>query len=546
MTGSTDPITAAWLRCYAPGRRDGALLGMAPAQGEKRRAEADRRAAWRRWHVPALLQGFNAEQQPWFALLERARVETLAARGLRGMARNLGALEALAPANVTAEAVYRAARAVFAGQAASTAILPSPPAPASRGWWRWRGQRQPHPHPHPHPQAATPLDDAALCVGLQAAVAWLDAPETFAHGVRPLVAGLAALARGAASREAELPEAEGASTPPMATASEADELPETPEQVLEQRLFPAYRVHTRRWDEEYPARHYLQPEDTQALQRLLLPDRQRVRALAHRLQRRLQAVQLRRWHFDQEEGVLDARRLSRLLTPAGSQAVFRVEDAATVPEACVTLLVDQSGSMDARRRLMATLAIDLAVHSLTLCRIRCEVLGYTTCFGEDNPIARQWKLQGAAAEAGRLNALRHIIYKHAEQPWRQARGQLGLMLRESFGQENIDGEALFWAANRLLRRREPRKLLIVLSDGAPYDRATADANGRGYLADHLRQVIAKVEASPVQLLAIGTGQDVSRYYRHACVVRQPEQVPEVLFKQLGELLTATFGSKDRP
>jgi len=186
---------------------------------------------------------------------------------------------------------------------------------------------------------------------------------------------------------------------------------------------------------------------------------------------------------------------------------------------------------------MAALAIDLAVHSLESCNIRCEVLGFTTRFGDDNPIAAHWHRQGAGGEPGRLNALRHVVYKRAEQPWRQARGQLGLMLREDFGHENIDGEALHWAARRLLRRREPRKLLIVLSDGAPFDSATAAANGRGYLEHHLRQVIAGIEASPVQLLAIGTGQDVSRFYRHACIVRQPAQVPDVLFERLGELLT---------
>ena len=236
--------------------------------------------------------------------------------------------------------------------------------------------------------------------------------------------------------------------------------------------------------------------------------------------------------------MLDPRRLSRLLVPAGDQAVFRVEDESALPAACVTLLVDQSGSMHAQRRLMAALAIDLAVHSLELCNIRCEVLGFTTRFGEDNPLADHWRRQGAGAAPGRLNALRHIAYKRAEQPWRQARGQLGLMLRDGFGHENIDGESLHWAARRLLRRREPRKLLIVLSDGAPYDSATAAANGRDYLERHLRQVIAGIEASPIQLLAIGAGQDVSRFYPHASVVRAAEQVPDILFDQLGGLLTA--------
>ena len=256
-------------------------------------------------------------------------------------------------------------------------------------------------------------------------------------------------------------------------------------------------------------------------------------------------MQLRRWSFDLPQGLLDPRRLSRLLVPVADQAIFRVEDESAVPEACVSLLVDHSGSMHAQRRLMAALAIDLAVHSLELCNIRCEVLGFTTRFGEDNPIADLWRRQGAGAMPGRLNALRHIVYKRADQPWRQARVQLGLMLREDFGNENIDGESLHWAARRLLCRREPRKLLIVLSDGAPFDSVTAEANGRVYLENHLRQVIARIEASPLHLLAIGTGQDVSRFYRHACVVRDPEHVPDVMFEQLGDLLTAPFGSAPR-
>ena len=534
-TPFTDPLTAAWLRSYAPGRRDGAVHGMAPAAVVNLRAEADRRAAWRCWHQAGLQLGVSAPQQPWYALLERARVEVLAGRGLSGMAHNLGAVDVLAPVDATACAVYLAARQALTGQPVAADILP--PLQGRRWWQRWTTRQQ---------VEVSPLDDAALRTGLQEAEAWLDAPEAFAQCVRPLVEGLAARAAQAAGRVSDFPpDGDDSTLPTDVENEEGQEIAESAEQVLEQRLFPDYRVHLRDWDETFPARHYQQDDDAQALQQLLVPDRQRVRKLAHRLQRRLQAMQLRRWDFDQPQGLLDARRLSRLLTPAGDTAIFRVEEEALMPEACVSLLVDHSGSMDARRRLMAALAIDLAVHSLELCRIRCEVLGFTTRFGQDNPVAAHWRAQGSPAMPGRLNALRHIIYKHVDQPWRQARGQLGLMLREGFGQENIDGEALHWAAQRLLCRREPRKLLIVLSDGAPFDSATADANGRGFLERHLRQVIARVDASPVRLLAIGTGQDVSRFYRHACVVRQPEQVPDVLFEQLGDLLTTQHEGKPR-
>jgi len=505
---------------------------MAPLAVTDPRAEADRLAAWRRWHEDRLQQDFTGAQRPWFALLERARVEVLAGAELRGMAHNLAALDALAPADATARAVYVAARRLFAGQPAATGILPAQRRRPG-GWRTWLTR------PQPVLTGAAALDDAGLRTGLQAAAAFIADPDSFAESIRPLVAGLAARSTAQTTEQVADLAIDGEDSLDDGTVEGiSEELAQSPEQVLAERLFPDYHVPTRQWDEELPASHYQQADDEQALRQLLVPDRQRVRRLAHRLQRRLQAMQLRRWSFDQEQGLLDPRRLSRLLVPAGDRAVFRVEDESMVPEACVSLLVDHSGSMTGPRRLMAALAIDLAVHSLELCRIRCEVLGYTTRFGDDNPIAGHWPGQGSGAAPGRLNALRHIIYKHAEQPWRQARGQLGLMLRQDFGHENIDGEALHWAARRLLRRPEPRKLLIVLSDGAPFDAATAQANGRAFLEDHLRQVITRIEAGPVHLLAIGTGQDVGRFYRHACVVREPGQVPEVMFEQLGELLTA--------
>ena len=540
-TRSTDPVTSAWLRSYAPGRGDGPVHGMAPPAVTNARAEADRLAAWRRWHEQRLQQDFAGAQRPWFALLERARVEALAARELCGMAHNLAALDALAPADATARAVYVAARRLFAGQPADADILPVQRRRPG-GWRPWRVGPATK-----TADAAVELDDAQLRAGLQAAAAVLADAEAFAECIRPVVVGLAIRATAQTGDNiAELVSDGDDDLDQGAVEGDGEEQVPSAEQVLTERLFPDYRVHSRHWDEEQPASYYQGEDDALALRRLLVPDRQRVRRLAHRLQRRLQALQLRRWSFDQEQGLLDPRRLGRLLVPAGGQAVFRVEQDSKVPEACVSLLVDHSGSMTGLRRQMAALAIDLAVHSLELCRIRCEVLGYTTRFGDDNPITSHWRSQGERTAPGRLNALRHIVYKHAEQPWRQARSQLGLMLREDFGHENIDGEALHWAARRLLRRPEPRKLLIVLSDGAPFDAATAHANGRAWLEDHLRQVIARIEDGAIHLLAIGTGQDVGRFYRHACVVRQPAQVPEVMFEQLGQLLTAPSTGASSP
>lgn len=207
-----------------------------------------------------------------------------------------------------------------------------------------------------------------------------------------------------------------------------------------------------------------------------------------------------------------------------------------MPEACVTLLVDQSGSMDLKRRQMAAMAIELAVHTLESCKIRCEVLGFTTRYTADNPVFRRWQQHGKPEHPGRLNALQHIIYKTPEQPWRRTKHHLGLLLRQMPGHENIDGEALHWAANRLSRQPQSRKIMIVISDGAPYDKATTQGNGRDFLERHLRLIINDIQKSPISLAAIGTGQDVARFYLNAVTVRSPEAVAETLFEQLGNLL----------
>jgi cobaltochelatase CobT len=261
------------------------------------------------------------------------------------------------------------------------------------------------------------------------------------------------------------------------------------------------------------------------------------RRLAHRLQRRLQAARLRRWSFEQHDGLLDSRRLARLLIPAADPAVFRRESEIPMPEACVVLLVDQSSSMRGAPRQIALLAVDLAVRALELFQVRCELLGYTTRFGADNPLTRDWATAGKPQAPGRLNAVRHIIYKTADQRWRRARRHVGLMLAAGFGRENIDGEALIWAASRLRMRPEPNKVLVVLSDGVPYDAATVAANGRLFLHDHLRAAIARIESGPIQLAAIGAGQHVGRYYRNALTLRDAREVAPVLLAHLGDVLT---------
>jgi cobaltochelatase CobT len=304
-----------------------------------------------------------------------------------------------------------------------------------------------------------------------------------------------------------------------------------------------YRAYSTQWDEERPARHFCTPEDLTTLQGLDPADQARIRRLALQLQRQLLSARQRHWQFDQDSGRLDSRRLARLLMPGAPPRIFREEQVSPVPEACVTLLVDQSGSMRGRPQQIAVQAIDLAVQTLEACRISCEVLGYTTVDGEDNPVVRSWRAHGQPKRPGRLNALRQLIYKSASDPWRRARPSLGLMLRADFGRENLDGEALDWAARRLAARPEPRKILLVLSDASPYDAATVAVHGRGYLETHLRQVIADIDASAIQLVAIGTSHRVGYYYRKAVVLHRHDTVADTLFAQLGELLSPSDPSR---
>ncbi|MBL8484849.1 MAG: cobaltochelatase subunit CobT, partial [Rhodocyclaceae bacterium] len=315
--------------------------------------------------------------------------------------------------------------------------------------------------------------------------------------------------------------------------------------ALFERSYADYKIYSRAADQEARAAHWLQAGDAARLAQLDAVDRRQARRLAHRLQRKLQASRLQQWCFEQEQGRLDSRRLAKLLTPGAAGRVFRVEQPAPLAEACVTLLVDHSASMSAERRLMAALAIDLAVHTLELCRIDCEVLGYTTRYGATNPLAARWQREAAGAAPGRLNAVRHIVHKTPQERWCRARRALGLLLNPAFGHENIDGEALYWAARRLLRQPQPRKILLVLSDGSPYDAATAAANGRSFLERHLRAVIADIEAGPIRLAALGAGQEVSRFYAHAVTLRQPQAVAEQLFETLGDLLTGDRGATGR-
>jgi cobaltochelatase CobT len=264
-----------------------------------------------------------------------------------------------------------------------------------------------------------------------------------------------------------------------------------------------------------------------------------VTRLANRLQRRLMAQQNRSWDFDQEEGLLDAARLARVVVSPGHSLSYKVERDQEFKDTVVTLLIDNSGSMRGRPISIAAISADILARTLERCGVKVEILGFTTRAWKGGQSREKWLASGKPPGPGRLNDLRHIIYKKADEPMRRARKNLGLMMREGLLKENIDGEALIWAHNRLLARQEDRRILMVISDGAPVDDSTLSVNSAGYLEMHLRKVIDWIEKqSPVQLVAIGIGHDVTRYYRRAVTIMDVEQLGGTIIEQLAGLFEA--------
>ena len=261
-----------------------------------------------------------------------------------------------------------------------------------------------------------------------------------------------------------------------------------------------------------------------------------VTKLANRLQRRLMAQQSRSWDFDQEEGLLDAARLARIVIDPTRSLSYKIERDTEFRDTVVALLIDNSGSMRGRPISIAAISADIMARTLERCGVKTEILGFTTRAWKGGQSREDWLAAGRPPMPGRLNDLRHIIYKKADEPWRRARKNLGLMMREGLLKENIDGEALLWAHNRLIARNEERRILMVISDGAPVDDSTLSVNSGTYLERHLRQVIEWIEnRSPVQLVAIGIGHDVTRYYRRAVTIMDAEQLGGTMVEQLAGL-----------
>lgn len=303
-----------------------------------------------------------------------------------------------------------------------------------------------------------------------------------------------------------------------------------------------YQVYTTRFDETVKVSELATPEELAKLRfqldLKLGTVQSMVARLANRLQRKLMAKQTRAWEFDQEEGLLDAGRLSRLITNPLHEKVYKTEKETEFRDTIVTLLLDNSGSMRGRPITVAALTTDILARTLERCGVKVEILGFTTREWKGGRSRQQWIKDGSPAAPGRLNDLRHIIFKPADTPLRQARRNLGLMLKEGVLKENIDGEAILWAHGRLLKRREKRRILMIVSDGAPVDDSTLSANGGNYLDRHLRETIRRIEQhSPVELLAIGIGHDVTRYYKRAVTISDVEQLGGAI---VGEL-SALFG-----
>ena len=517
----------------------------------------------------------DADARAVFDALEMARVEALGARAMGGVRENLAHL---VDARVRADAIVRARNAEEVPLSTAVALIarerltgdaPPPAAlPGLRLVSSWIEDK-----------AAAELDALALTLDDQAAFARLSrqlledlelAAAEEPSQEQPDEAGDDAEGEEGGSKdeaeegdegtpgggdvemrgeEAEDQDAEQGSSEEMELgdeeASAGDELSESVFASPGRRnweLSPEtdYKAFTTRFDEIVEAGELCDEEELGRLRAYL--DQQLgglhnvVTRLANRLQRRLLAQQARSWDFDQEEGLLDAARLARVVVSPRHSLSYKIERDTEFKDTVVTLLIDNSGSMRGRPIAIAAISADILARTLERCGVATEILGFTTRGWKGGQSREAWLSAGRPPNPGRLNDLRHIIYKRADEPYRHARKHLGLMMREGLLKENIDGEALLWAHNRLIARSEERRILMVISDGAPVDDSTASANGGSYLERHLRQVIEWIEKrSPVELIAIGIGHDVTRYYQRAVTIMDADQLAGAMVDQLARL-----------
>ena len=545
------------------------------------RGAADSAALRLRYHDPRLharIAPVDVEARSVFDALEMARIEALGARSMGGVRNNLAQLT---EARVRGDAIMRARNAeevplsTAIGLIARERLTGEPPPRAASGGLKLVV-------PWIEKKAAAELDALALTLDDQAAFAKLsrrlleDLDLASAEDLNqedPDEAGDDAEGEEGGSEdsadesddatpgggdaemrgeEVEDQDAEGDSNQEMEAgeeeASAGDDLSESTFASPGRRnwdLTPEtdYKAFTTRFDEIVESDELCDEEELGRLRAYL--DQQMaglqnvVTRLANRLQRRLMAQQARSWDFDQEEGLLDAARLARVVVSPGHSLSYKIERDTDFRDTVVSLLIDNSGSMRGRPIAIAAICGDILARTLERCGVATEILGFTTRGWKGGQSREAWLSAGRPANPGRLNDLRHIIYKRADEPYRHARRNLGLMMREGLLKENIDGEALLWAHNRLIARPEERRILMVISDGAPVDDSTASANGGSYLERHLRQVIEWIEKrSSVELIAIGIGHDVTRYYSRAVTLMDADQLAGAMVEQLARLFDA--------
>jgi cobaltochelatase CobT len=566
------PATGKTARVPSPGP------ALEPKLVAEARGAADSAALRLRYHdvrIHARNAPVDIDARAVFDALETARVEALGARSMGGVRDNL---RHLTEARVRSDAIVRARDAEEVPLSTAVGLIArerltgeSPPAAAAEGLKLVA--------PWIEEKAAAELDALGLTLDDQAAFAKLSrrlledldlaaaddvaeeepeesgdeaegeqggSDESAEEGDEGQPGGGDVEMRG---EESEDQNTEGDSTQEM----EAGDEEAAPGDDLSESLFAApgrrnwdlspptdYKAFTTRFDEIVESEELCDEEELLRLRAYL--DQQMgglsnvVTRLANRLQRRLLAQQARSWDFDQEEGLLDAARLARVVVSPGHSLSYKVERDTEFRDTVVSLLIDNSGSMRGRPIAIAAICADILTRTLERCGVATEILGFTTRGWKGGQSREGWLAAGRPPNPGRLNDLRHIVYKRGDEPYRHARRNLGLMMREGLLKENIDGEALLWAHNRLIARPEERRILMVISDGAPVDDSTASANGGTYLERHLRQVIEWIEKrSTVELIAIGIGHDVTRYYSRAVTIMDAEQLAGAMVEQLARL-----------
>ena len=513
-----------------------------------------------------------------FEALEQVRVETLGARRLEGVAHNLAAaldercrVRGYARINDREDAPFADVIALLARERISHDKLP---AAAKHLVDLWRGQLEGRISGDLAELEQRIGDQAAYAKAMKRLLVHLDLLDESAMDPQPEEQDAEDNQGEGSPEDAESEQNQSESAEEMSGSprgesddSEADQSGEASAQEAEEEMTPGsgeegsdrsrrrrrmrdlaeeaereppYRPYVTQFDETTEASELCDPDELTRLRAHLDQQLSHLQGLigrlANRLQRRLLAKQVRWWEFNLDEGLLDTGRLARIVVNPTHPLSFKLEAQTEFRDTVVSLLIDNSGSMRGRPITVAAMSADILARTLERCGVKVEILGFTTRAWKGGQARERWLADGKPANPGRLNDLRHIIYKPADAPWRRARKSLGLMLREGLLKENIDGEALLWAHNRLIARPEQRRILMVISDGAPVDDSTLSVNPGNYLERHLRNVIEWIETrSPVQIVAIGIGHDVTRYYRRAVTIMDAEQLGGTVMEKLAEL-----------